>query len=68
MVLCSPKIDVGKYNDIMITKLFSHFIVYSIHIHSNTSRVDSLDTWVNNPHFNLVKKVAININISLAKT
>jgi hypothetical protein len=65
MVLCSHKIDVEKYNDIMITKLFYDSIIYLIDIHSNTFEVEKLDTIVNNPHFNLLKKFAINAKVML---
>jgi hypothetical protein len=66
-ILCSHKIDVGKYNDIMITNCFSHFIIYSMHIHSNIFGVEKLDIGANNPHSNPLKKIVINIKIMLTK-
>jgi ATP-dependent DNA helicase PIF1 len=56
-----------KYNDIMITKLFFDLIIYLVDIHSNSFEVEEFDTWVNNPHFNLLKKVAINAKVMLTK-
>jgi len=49
----------------MITKFFSDSIIYSVNIHSNTFGVEEFHTWVNNPHFNPLKKVAINAKVML---
>jgi hypothetical protein len=49
----------------MITKLFFDSIIYLANIHSNAFGVEELDTWVNNPHFNPLKKVPINVKVML---
>jgi hypothetical protein len=49
----------------MIKKLFYDSIIYSIDIHSKAFGVEELDTWVNNPHFNPLKKVPINVKVML---
>lgn len=38
-----------------------------MHNHSNTFGVEELDKRVNNPHFNSLKKIVINIKVMLNK-
>lgn len=58
-VLCTHRVDVDKYNDIMISKLFDVNEVYEIPIDSNAFNVKELGGWINDPKFNQLKKGAV---------
>ena len=57
----------------MLFRFFKDSLIHIVDIHSNATGVDKLQSWLNNPNFNKMKKVAVGylvfltVNINLQR-
>jgi hypothetical protein len=56
-MFCTHKENVDNYN-IMADILFQNTTIYHLNIHSNAFEMIELYSWIHNPKFNQIKKVA----------
>jgi hypothetical protein len=49
----------------MVDILFKNSTIYHMSIDSNASKMIELYSWIHNPKFNQIKKVAINVRVMI---
>jgi hypothetical protein len=49
----------------MVEILFQNTTIYHMSIHSNAFEMIELCSWIHNPKFNQIKKVAINVRVMI---
>jgi hypothetical protein len=58
-IFCTHKVDVEKYNTIVLQKHFPTSKIYRVKMDTNATNIEHIQPWLNNTSFNLIHTIAI---------
>jgi hypothetical protein len=58
-ILCTHKINVEKYNTIVLQKRFSTFKIYQVKMDTNATNIEHIQPWLNNKSFNHIHIIVV---------
>jgi len=64
-IFCTHKVDVEKYNTIVLQKHFPTSEIYQVKMDTNATNIEHIQPWLNNKSFNHIHTIAIGALVML---